>query len=688
MRVWHALVLLAAAPATRALAPAVLNQTALDHLLRAHDAALFFVYVPWCDHSRTMQPHVAQAARDVRAALEASGGGKSCGFGVLDASENDETASLYGIEGYPTLLLLRSPYGDAGGVAGGDSRASSAPPLAAPHREYRGERTAAAITAWALGQLEPKLPIVRSAAEVRALLSAPEQRAAGGAAAGEGGAPVAAVVALLPPGHEAALLEAVRLAAAELDSVPWLLCSSADAAQIGRELLRGADGAAGASGEGGGGGDSDLSLPALIVLGAMGGEPSVLPLAPWDGPASGWKPPRAAASAAARPHGQPGADAVSGAAADARDDPPGAAMHRLGAHLAEWADAHLLPVLVPYTEASAERIFGARADFHAMLVHAGPSRAAALGASADGPPSSARGARPAGRGLAGAEGAAALPAPVLSAVRSAAASLRGPFAFATISASDFPDFAAYAGLRAEAPDDLPALAVLQPTTGKKWVFRLAPAGSSRGDGDDATATTAATAVRSVAPESIGGLLAQIRAGALQPSLRSAPPRSPAPQPAAGRVTELVGSDYEAAILNPRIHVLCYVYAPWCGHCRRFDRVFEQLAAALGGVESVALVKLDGAANELPGLTVGAYPSVFLFARDNKAEPVEFTGARSLADLAEFVLAELHDDEHERLAHAIERVRRGLDERGPSSEPQPRAERGADSTTASRAKAEL
>jgi len=155
------------------------------------------------------------------------------------------------------------------------------------------------------------------------------------------------------------------------------------------------------------------------------------------------------------------------------------------------------------------------------------------------------------------------------------------------------------------------------------------------------------------PAQLNSLLAQIRHGALAPSLRSAPPLSPPPQPVAGRVTEIVGSSFEAVVLQPSWHVLVYVYSPWCGHCLRFNGTLGEIAAELQPIESLVIVALDGTANELPGLPVGAYPSLFLYAKGRKDEPVEFTGARSRTAVTHFVLAELGEDESVRLARSAE-----------------------------------
>jgi thioredoxin-like negative regulator of GroEL len=557
-----------------------LNGSTLEAFVALHSAAAVFFYAPWCDHSRAMLPAVEAAANDVRVALEAHSGGKTCGFAQVDASAHDELATIFGIEGYPTLLLL-----DAHGRG---------------QREFRAERTAAAISAWAIHQLEPRLLVVQSAAEARALVASGVPTDPPAAVAPSLGA----AIALIPPGHSPALLDALRLAAAELESITWAHYPLTDAAAVGAEL----------AGE-------PLVLPALVLLPAVGGAPSWLSLAEWDTAEAAWRLTHSGGFAAAL-H-----------AATAADGEP-SVVHQLGARLAEWADAHAFPPLTPYTTFNSEHFFSQRADLFAMLAHARPT-----------PPSAAQQRADAAAGVAG------LAAEVLDTVGEAARAdgVLGAIAHASISLVDFPEFSEYLGLArpaAAGAHELPALAVVQPGTGKKWVRALRAA--------DGAALTAAE---------LADWLRAVRYGAVEPSLRSAPPLSPPHVRALGKpgvVTEIVGAEFGRAVLEAAHAVLVYTYAPWCGHCARFEPVFRQVASLLEAAGAdVVLVQLDGTANELPGVQVSAYPAIHLYTKAHAAAPIEFVGMRTSAELVNFVLAELGDvddadaDEHAREGRRVE-----------------------------------
>lgn len=81
------------------------------------------------------------------------------------------------------------------------------------------------------------------------------------------------------------------------------------------------------------------------------------------------------------------------------------------------------------------------------------------------------------------------------------------------------------------------------------------------------------------------------------------------------------------------------YAPWCGHCKRLEPIWEELGAALRD-EQVIVAKVDGteAYNTMArfrnaGLLKG-FPTLLLF-RDRKV--YKYSGKRTLEELQEFAL---------------------------------------------------
>jgi thiol-disulfide isomerase/thioredoxin len=55
------------------------------------------------------------------------------------------------------------------------------------------------------------------------------------------------------------------------------------------------------------------------------------------------------------------------------------------------------------------------------------------------------------------------------------------------------------------------------------------------------------------------------------------------------------------IFNSEKHVLLEAYAPWCGHCKKLEPIYKELAEKLAGEEDIMIVKMEATANEHPSL---------------------------------------------------------------------------------------
>jgi len=85
-------------------------------------------YAPWCGHCKSLAPEWEQAASDLKGFVK---------FAALDATTNEEKVNEYGIQGFPTIKAF-------------------GPKAMGPHdaEDYQGERTASAITEFALATLD------------------------------------------------------------------------------------------------------------------------------------------------------------------------------------------------------------------------------------------------------------------------------------------------------------------------------------------------------------------------------------------------------------------------------------------------------------------------------------------------------------------------------------------------------
>lgn len=115
---------------------------------------------------------------------------------------------------------------------------------------------------------------------------------------------------------------------------------------------------------------------------------------------------------------------------------------------------------------------------------------------------------------------------------------------------------------------------------------------------------------------------------LSPYFRSeTPPEIPEPR---GRVRTIVASTFASEIASEP-NVLVEFYAPWCGFCRKMEPAYKELAKRLAGVSGIVIARIDATRNEVDGVQIAGYPTVYLYRRDVK-EPMLYTGDRSTRDL--------------------------------------------------------
>lgn len=58
------------------------------------------------------------------------------------------------------------------------------------------------------------------------------------------------------------------------------------------------------------------------------------------------------------------------------------------------------------------------------------------------------------------------------------------------------------------------------------------------------------------------------------------------------ILELTGSSFASEIVEKKGAAIVYFWAPWCGHCKAFSPVFEEIAAELAGKVRAAKLNCD------------------------------------------------------------------------------------------------
>jgi protein disulfide-isomerase A6 len=103
-----------------------------DHVFNSNDGWLVEFYAPWCGHCKALKPHWENAARELKGKLKVA---------ALDATVHRRIASVYGIQGFPTIKFFPPK-----------STSSS------DAQEYDGGRTTDDIVRWGMDKSVATLP--------------------------------------------------------------------------------------------------------------------------------------------------------------------------------------------------------------------------------------------------------------------------------------------------------------------------------------------------------------------------------------------------------------------------------------------------------------------------------------------------------------------------------------------------
>merc|ERR1712186_251371 len=110
---------------------------------------------------------------------------------------------------------------------------------------------------------------------------------------------------------------------------------------------------------------------------------------------------------------------------------------------------------------------------------------------------------------------------------------------------------------------------------------------------------------------------------LRPHLKSE--AVPTSQP--GPVYTLVGSTFDEIVKNPAKDVLVEFYAPWCGHCKKLEPVYRDVAKRLEGVGTMVVAKIDATSNDVEGVDIEGFPTIKFWRAENKDAPLDYDGDR-------------------------------------------------------------
>ncbi|XP_039328673.1 protein disulfide-isomerase A4 isoform X3 [Saimiri boliviensis] len=124
-------------------------------------------------------------------------------------------------------------------------------------------------------------------------------------------------------------------------------------------------------------------------------------------------------------------------------------------------------------------------------------------------------------------------------------------------------------------------------------------------------------------------------GKLKPVIKS----QPVPKNNKGPVRVVVGKTFDSIVMDPKKDVLIEFYAPWCGHCKQLEPVYNSLGKKYKGQKGLVIAKMDATANDVPSdrYKVEGFPTIYFAPSGDKKNPVKFEGGdRDLEHLSKFI----------------------------------------------------
>ncbi len=136
-------------------------------------------------------------------------------------------------------------------------------------------------------------------------------------------------------------------------------------------------------------------------------------------------------------------------------------------------------------------------------------------------------------------------------------------------------------------------------------------------------------------ETLTKFVEDLLANKLSPYMKS----QPVPQEQEGPVLEMVADNYDTEIHKVNKDAVVFFHAPWCGHCKEFKPVYEEIAKEVMAVnKNIVFAKMDATANDIPYMfpSIRGYPAIFFVKASDKFEPVQYSGDRSIDHVTEWI----------------------------------------------------
>ncbi|CAJ1971898.1 unnamed protein product [Sphenostylis stenocarpa] len=136
----------------------------------------------------------------------------------------------------------------------------------------------------------------------------------------------------------------------------------------------------------------------------------------------------------------------------------------------------------------------------------------------------------------------------------------------------------------------------------------------------------------VEPDHIATWLKEYKDGNVQPYKKSETIPTVNDKP----VKVVVADSFDDIVFNSGKNVFLEFYAPWCGHCKKFAPILDEVAVSYQSNPDIIIAKLDATVNDIPHETfdVQGYPTVYFRSASGKIS--HFTGIRTKEEIMDFI----------------------------------------------------
>ncbi|CAA9989410.1 protein disulfide-isomerase, putative [Plasmodium knowlesi strain H] len=112
----------------------------------------------------------------------------------------------------------------------------------------------------------------------------------------------------------------------------------------------------------------------------------------------------------------------------------------------------------------------------------------------------------------------------------------------------------------------------------------------------------------------------------------------------GYVKIIVADTYDEYVFDNTKHVVVLYYAPWCGHCYKFEPVYREIGKRLKLYakkfkdynNDVVISKIDAVNNEIYDILIEGYPTIYLYTKENKKAPIQYNGPRTVESIISWI----------------------------------------------------